>query len=213
MYNVLLACDIQYYNTWAINCIKSIQKYVPWLKIHVVIVNPTTKYQQLPNVSYYEDSINFLNDRCKVAYYQAVRFIKCADIFTNNELVFSIDCDTLCTRSFTQHELENICKTVHVQRHQKNVRWMAGFVTYGIESNFRKEFKEKLLELPIEEWKYGRDQDVLNLLDEKYHYKKLNVGDWMSFGRGSGTFLTLKGDQKISSGYLATYNSILKELK
>lgn len=213
MYNVLLACDSEYYSTWAINCIRSIQQYAPWLKIHVVIVNPKITYQKIENVIYYEDRINLPNETCKVPYYQAVRFIKCADLFPNNELVFSIDCDTVCTRSFDQADLDAICQTVHVQRHQKNVRWMAGFVTYGSSSEFRNELKQKLLDLPIDHWVYGYDQDVLNSLSNKYQYKKLNVGNWMSFGRGSGIFLTLKGDQKTSNGYLEIYHNILKTIQ
>jgi hypothetical protein len=89
---------------------------------------------------------------------------------------------------------------------------MAGLVTYGSDSTFRNEFKEKLLSVPLENWKYGWDQDILNMLDNTYHYKRLNVGDWMSFGRGNGTFLTLKGDQKTAEGYLEIYNGILKNV-
>jgi hypothetical protein len=124
----------------------------------------------------------------------------------------TIDCDTLCTKEFTKEELHKIISTIHVQRHQKDVRWMAGLVTYGNNSKFRNEFRESLLSLPIEKWEYGRDQDVLNLLDEKYHYTRLNVGEWMSFGRGKGIFLTLKGDQKIADGYLEIYKGILKNV-
>ena len=124
----------------------------------------------------------------------------------------TLDCDTLCTRQFTKDELHTIISTIHVQRHQKNIRWMAGLVTYGSDSKFRNEFREQLLSMPLENWQYGWDQDILNILDNKYHYKRLNVGDWMSFGRGSGTFLTLKGDQKIAEGYLEIYKGILKNV-
>jgi hypothetical protein len=34
----------------------------------------------------------------------------------------------------------------------------------------------------------------------------------MSFGRGGGIFLTLKGDQKIAESYLEIYNGILKNV-
>jgi hypothetical protein len=90
---------------------------------------------------------------------------------------------------------------------------MAGLVTYGSDSKFRNEFKEQLLSMPLENWQYGWDQDVLNLLDEKYQYARLNVGEWMSFGRGGGTFLTLKGDQKTANGYLEIYKDILKNVQ
>lgn len=213
MYNILIACDSAYYETWGINCAISIQKFAPWISIHIVQVNPKDGYRRLPEVTYHEDRVEFLNDNCKTAYYQALRFLKCSEIFTNNELVMSIDCDTILTKVFSKTDFEKICKSIHVQRHQKNKRWMAGLVTYGSESTFRNEFKEKLLSIPLENWKYGWDQIVLNELDLKYRYTPLYVGDWMSFGRGSGTFLTLKGDQKTSEGYLNIYNGILKNVQ
>jgi len=212
MYNILLACDSVYYDTWAINCIRSIQKFTPWVNVHIVIVNPKNSYHKISGVNYYEDVIDFPNESCKVAYYQAVRFLKCAELFPNNELVMTIDCDTLCTREFTKNELHTILSSIHVQRHQKDIRWMAGLVTYGNDSKFRNEFREQLLKLPLEKWPYGWDQDILNSLHSTYNYKTLKVGEWMSFGRGNGTFLTLKGDQKISEGYLNTYQSILKNI-
>jgi hypothetical protein len=89
---------------------------------------------------------------------------------------------------------------------------MAGLVTYGNNSKFRNEFRESLLSLPIEKWEYGRDQDVLNLLDEKYQYARLNIGEWMSFGRGKGIFLTLKGTQKVSGKYLPNYLEKLEKI-
>jgi lipopolysaccharide biosynthesis glycosyltransferase len=212
MYNILLACDSAYYDTWAINCTRSIQKFTPWINVHIVIVNPKNSYHKISGVNYYEDVIDFPNESCKIPYYQAVRFLKCAELFPNDEFVMTIDCDTLCTKEFTKEELHKIISTVHVQRHQKNIRWMAGLVTYGNNSKFRNEFKEKLLSIPLEEWKYGWDQDVLNELGATYNYSKLNVGEWMSFGRGGGIFLTLKGDQKFAKGYLEIYKEILKNV-
>jgi hypothetical protein len=213
MYNILLACDSAYYDTWAINCARSIQKFIPWINVHIVIVNPKNSYHKISGVNYHEDVIDFPNESCKVPYYQAVRFLKCAELFPNGELVMTIDCDTLCTREFTKEDLHRIISTIHVQRHQKNIRWMAGLVTYGSDSKFRNEFKEQLLSMPLENWQYGWDQDVLNLLDEKYQYARLNVGEWMSFGRGKGIFLTLKGDQKTANGYLEIYKDILKNVQ
>jgi hypothetical protein len=212
MYNILLACDSAYYETWAINCAASIQKFVPWVKIHIVQVNPKDNYIKLQGIAYHEEHVDFPNESCKIPYYQALRFLKCSEIFPNNELVMSIDCDTVLTRSFNKIDFENICQNIHVQRHQKNIRWMAGLVTYGNNSTFRNEFKEKLLSIPLEEWKYGWDQDVLNELGATYNYSKLNVGEWMSFGRGGGIFLTLKGDQKFAKGYLEIYKEILKNV-
>jgi lipopolysaccharide biosynthesis glycosyltransferase len=204
MYNILLACDNLYYDRWAKNCIKSIQRFAPWINITVVVVNPNS-IEEIANVRYVYDYFNFKNENSKIPYYQAVRFLKCADIFPNNELVMSIDCDTLLTRSFAKEHFISICNNIHVLQHHKVQRWMAGLVTYGRDNIFRNLLKERLLELPIEDWIYGRDQEILNSLSNTFYYNKLKVGDWMSFGKGRGKFLTLKGDQKFTEKYLTNY--------
>jgi hypothetical protein len=209
--NLLIACDSSYYSTWAINCINSVKKFTPWLDITVIVVNPNN-LKEISNVRYVYDYIDFTNEDSKVAYYQAVRFTKCADLFPNNELVMSIDCDTILTKSFTQNEFLNVCKSIHVQRHQKADRWMAGLVTYGSTNDFRLEFKNQLLSKPVETWEYGWDQKILNMLSTKYNYTRLEVGNWMSFGKGNGTFLTLKGDQKTSPKHLNSYKTKLGDL-
>jgi hypothetical protein len=112
----------------------------------------------------------------------------------------------------TEKEFEGVCREISVQRHQKDIRWMAGLVTYGTDNHFRQRLQQELLSRPIEEWTYGWDQDVLDNLSHEFRYKKLMVGEWMSFGRGRGIFLTLKGDQKTSEGYLNNYNEGLKKI-
>jgi len=209
MYNVLLGCDNLYYNKWTKNCIRSIQKFAPWINITVIIVNPID-LEKITNVRYIFNYINFENENSKIAYYQSVRFLKCVEVFPDEKFIMSIDCDTILTRPFSQEEFLSICKTIHIQRHQKDVRWMAGLVTYGTDVLFRKQLKEKLLSIPIKNWVYGWDQTVINELSKDFNYNKLLVGDWMSFGRGNGKFLTLKGDQKISQEYLEKYKSIVK---
>lgn len=211
MYNILLACDSDYYHKWTINCIKSIKRYVPWISINIVIVNPLDIIEE-DNVNYFYEVKNFSSNASKIAYYQAVRFLKCHEIFKNGEQVMSIDCDTLLTKSFTEKEFSDVCQEIHVQRHQKNIRWMAGLVTYGNNNLFRNRLYEELVSMPEETWKPGRDQDVLKKLSEEFRFHPLYVGDWMSFGRGGGKFLTLKGDQKISEGYLDIYSKVLKEI-
>lgn len=212
MYNILLACDTSYYNQWTKNCIKSIKHFVPWIDITVIIVNPY-EIEKLPDIQYAFDYVDFKNNSSKVPYYQAVRFLKCAEIFPDNSFVMSIDCDTVLTRKFSKDEFVSICESIHVQRHQKDKRWMAGLVTFGKDTKFRKQFRERLLSFPLENWSYGRDQDVLEEMSFDFAYKKLYVGDWMSFGRGGGRFLTLKGDQKTSPGYLENYNGIIGGIK
>lgn len=207
MSNILLASDSKYYTTWGINCLRSIRKFVPWLNVHMVIVNPDERYEKVNGVNYYEDNVNFPNENCKVAYYQAIRFVKCSELFGDKNLVMSIDCDTVLTRSFTKDEFTNVCKNIHVQRHQKADRWMAGLVTYGDTNEFRNELRRRLLTLPLENWDYGWDQTVLNQLAVEFKFIPLPVGNWMSFGKGKGTFLTLKGSQKLKDKFLKNYNN------
>ncbi len=208
--NIFIACDGHYYNQWGINCLRSIRFHVPWIKLTAHIVNPIST-NELDGVRYFYESMDFENDSSKISYYQAVRFLKCPEYFDNNDLVMSIDCDTVLMRPFSEKEFRSICEIVSVQRHQKDKRWMAGLVTYG-RNNFKHRFKEELLRKPINTWLYGWDQDVLEMLNQEFVYNKLMVGDWMSFGRGGGTFLTLKGDQKISEGYLNNYREGLNKL-
>lgn len=212
MYNILLACDTSYYNQWTKNCIKSIKHFVPWVDITVIVVNPY-KIEQLPDIKYVFDYVDFKNNSSKIPYYQAVRFLKCAEIFPDNSFVMSIDCDTVLTQKFSKEDFVSVCESIHVQRHQKDKRWMAGLVTFGNSIDFRNRIKEKLLSIPIEDWKYGWDQEVLKSLSDEFIFKKLMVGDWMSFGRGRGKFLTLKGDQKNALGYLEIYNEIIGGIK
>ena len=209
--NILIACDTAYYFQWTINCIKSIKKFVPWINIIVVIVN-AENITEIDGVKYIYEHVDFADDENKIAYYQAVRFLKCADLFPNGELVMSIDCDTILTRSFSEKDFKKICRTVHVQRHQKANRWMAGLVTYGDNNDFRIRIRDQLLSRPRETWEYGWDQKILNHLAIEFNYQKLEVGDWMSFGKGNGIFLTLKGDQKISPKHLDSYKTKLGNL-
>jgi hypothetical protein len=122
----------------------------------------------------------------------------------------SIDCDTLCTKSFSKNEFVQFTEEIHVLRHHKADRWMAGLVTYGCNNIFREKFKNALLDISVENWPIGHDQTILNILSSDFQFKKTSVGEWMSFGRGKGIFLTLKGDQKTGPGYLNTYQTLLK---
>lgn len=209
--NIFIACDGVYYDQWGLNCLKTIQFHAPWIKLTAHIVNPISK-NELDGVTYHYEDRDFINESSKIGYYQAVRFLKCYEYFPNNEMVMTIDSDTVLMKPFTEEEFKDICRIVSVQRHQKDIRWMAGLVTYGTENTFRQRLQQELLSLPIEEWDYGWDQDVLDRLSHEFQYKKLMVGEWMSFGRGRGIFLTLKGDQKTSEGYLNNYNEGLKKI-
>ncbi len=209
--NIFIACDGNYYDQWGLNCLKTIQFHAPWVKLTAHVVNPNSK-NELDGVTYHYEDRSFSNDQSKIGYYQAVRFLKCYEYFPNNELVMTIDSDTVLMKPFTEKEFKDVCNEISVQRHQKDIRWMAGLVTYGRDNSFRKKLQQELLSRPIDEWTYGWDQDVLDILSQEFQFKKLMVGEWMSFGRGRGIFLTLKGDQKTSEGYLNNYNEGLNRL-
>ena len=208
--NIFIACDGKYYDNWGLNCLKTIQKYNPWISLSAHIVNPISR-NELPRVQYFYEQRTFTNESSQISYYQSVRFIKCSEYFPDNQLVMTIDCDTVCTRSFSALEFENVCKSIHVQRHQKADKWMAGLVTYGDNSAFRNDLKNNLLSEPVDNWKYGRDQDVLNSMAYNYNFKKLNVGEWMSFGKGKGIFITLKGTQKTKDKFLNNYKDVIRK--
>lgn len=208
--NIFIACDGKYYDNWGVNCLKTIQKFNPWILLTAHIVNPISR-NELPRVQYFYENKTFVNESSQISYYQAVRFIKCSEYFPNNELVMTIDCDTVCTRAFSMHEFEILCKSIHVQRHHKADKWMAGLVTYGADASFRNDFKTNLCNEPLDNWKYGRDQDVLNNMANNYNFKKLNVGEWMSFGKGRGIFITLKGTQKTKDKFLKNYKDVIKK--
>lgn len=211
MNNILLACDSHYYSKWAMNLIKSIHHYSPMMNITALIVNPDG-ITELPNVQYVYDYIDFPNEECKVAYYQAVRFLKCYDIFPNKELVMTIDCDSICRKKIDILEFVLICEEVHVLKHPLKDRLLAGLVTFGRNNKFRKRFKEELLSKPIEEWTYGWDQEVLLHLSKEFDYKLLD-NRWMSIGKiADGVFYTLKGSQKEKPNFLGRYNNILKDI-
>jgi hypothetical protein len=202
--NIFIACDGIYYEQWGMNCLKTIRYHVPWINLTAHIVNPVSKFE-LDNVTYHYEERSFVSEASRISYYQAVRFLKCYDYFPNDELVMTIDCDTVLMKPFTQKEFIKLCRNISVQRHQKDIRWMAGLVTYGSDSLFKQRLQQELLSRNIDDWSYGWDQDVLDKLSNEFAYNKLMVGEWMSFGRGRGIFLTLKGDQKTSEGYLNNY--------
>ena len=214
MSNILIACDNEYYKKWGINFIKSLKKFAPWVNLNVVVVNPSS-ITELDNVRYFYDYVNFPNEECKIPYYQAVRFIKCYELFPNNELVMTLDCDTVCTREFKEKDFTRLCREIRVQRHPnlEKSRLLAGLVTFGNDNKFRIKIREELLSKPLEQWEYGRDQRVLNSLKSEFDYKDLFADEWLSFGKNQGgVFLTLKGTQKDNDKCLKFYNKIIKDI-
>lgn len=210
MNNILLSCDWNYYNDWARWCIKSIKHYNPWINITTHIINPLDQ-DEIPGVRYEYEQVDLTQYKEPVAYYQAARFIKVAELFDDTDLVMTLDCDTVCTQSFSQEEFETLANQVSVLHHHKADRWLAGLVTYGTE-NFRHDYRQQLLDKSYDDWTYGLDQVVLADLNEIYQFNEVKVGTWISLGKGQGTFLTLKGTQKTNSKYLGVYQTTIKTI-
>jgi hypothetical protein len=204
-YNILIGVDQKYYNDWGINLLKSINHYNPWISLHCHIVNPLDAIE-LPFVDYTYETIDFKNEDSCIGYLQAVRFLAVADKFSNNELVITLDADTICTRLFTEQEFSTLFEHTTVLQHPKQLRWLACLVSFN-QTDFRDEYAASLRELPINEWKFGRDQDILATLDEKYQFRAVDQ-QWISIGKNknNSVFLTLKGEQKTTEKYLSWYN-------
>lgn len=210
IFNILTACDQNYYETWAIPLLQSIRKHNPWLNLHCHVVNPT-KDNVLEGVSVTSENINFVNDESKISYLQSVRFLTVANKFSKNEFVITLDADTICTREIDKDAIENLFKKQYVLKHHKDDRWLAGFVSFN-DNGFRQEYANELNSVPLEKWKWGRDQTVLNQLADDYKFEKLDPL-WMAIGKNknSSAFLTLKGEQKVTDKYLDVYRKYLND--
>lgn len=203
-FNIQLACDNQYYNDWASVLLESLHYHVPWISLHCHIVNPQTPYL-LDYVNYSFENCSFISDDSRLGYLQAVRFLKAAE-FKTSDAVVTLDADTICTRSFTKEQFLSLSEKPTVLMSNKGNRWLAGLVSFD-SSNFRKDYAKGLLELPIEEWLPGWDQEVLLDLSTVYNFTELSR-DWMEIGKQkqNSVFLTLKGDQKFTDKYLSKYH-------
>ena len=203
--NILIGCDQSYYDDWAVPLLKSIHHYNPEVLLHCHIVNPTVE-NSLANVSITTETREFLNDESKIAYLQSARFIAANSTFRKNEKVIMIDADSICTRTINDIEFTRLFAQQHILQHPKEARWLAGFVVFH-NTGFREQYIKELCSIPVDEWKWGRDQLVLNNLADKCNYKVLHIS-WMSIGKNktNSVFLTLKGEQKTTDKYLGIYN-------
>jgi hypothetical protein len=204
-YNILIGVDQKYYNDWGINLLKSIHYHNPWILLHCHIVNPSD-VDELSFVDYTYETIEFETEDSRLGYLQAVRFLAVADKFSNNELVITLDADSICSKSFTEQEFSTLFNHTTVLQHPKQSRWLAGLISFN-KDNFRHDYAASLREMPINEWNFGRDQEVLAVLDKKYHYRVLDQ-KWISIGKNknNSVFLTLKGEQKTTEKYLNIFN-------
>lgn len=201
-HHILLSCDEIYYREWTMNCARSIQHHVPWMQITINLVNTTDAVEKIPGIRYHHTEIDFSGFRSPVAYYQASRFLVADELFKDTDHVMLLDCDTVCTRSFSPEEFVEICSRVSVLWNQKSGRWLAGLVTLGANLDFIKEYKRHLLLADPSRWSYGYDQDALKNLAQQFNFSPVTFGQWISLGKGPGIFLTLKGSQKQKSKYL-----------
>ena len=203
-YNILIGCDQTYYDQWAVPLLSSIQRHNPWINLHCHIVNPT-KDNSLESVDVTSEHIEFVSSESKVSYLQSVRFLAVADKFRKDERVITLDADSICTRQIDQTAIQHLFKKQYVLKHHKESRWLAGFVTF-LDNGFRQEYAKQLQSIPVDKWRWGRDQTILNALADTYKFKKLNTL-WMAIGKNknNSAFLTLKGEQKIKDKYLNVY--------
>lgn len=209
--NIFIGCNTGYYYSWAVNCIKSIQKYCPWLQIHILIVNPVF-IEELDKVNYYYEYVDIPDHEVRIGYYQAARFLRCSEIFSNNELVAIIDADTILVKEFKYDDFYKLCRSITILKHPKDGRWLAGFVSLGKGSEFRNKFKQFLEELPIHQWRHGWDQDALARLSREFNFNALPL-QWMSLGKNRNNyFITLKGDKKDAGRFLNIYKQELDKV-
>lgn len=209
-YNILIACDPIYHAQWARELALSIRYHNPWVRVVMLVINRDDSVDELPDVHYVYRQQR-LTDSDRVIFYQAARFIYADEIFEPHDLVMCLDADTVCTRAFTRSQFHRITRHPHALFHLKQNNWLAGLVTLGSDPGFRRAFRDQLLAIPREEWQYGHDQLVLRNLIIQYNVRPVrNSSHWISIGKGSGTFLTLKGEQKRPGRKLDTFVSKLR---
>jgi hypothetical protein len=209
-FNLLIACDKHYYETWGINFLKSLRLRAPWLALHCHLVN-VSETITLKNVDYSYETTSFVDDKQKLAYLQSVRFLAVANKFKNDESVITVDCDSLCVKSFSEEEFSTLFEKQYVLQYLKDDRWLAGFVTFK-DNYFRQKYAKELLKKPINDWPPGWDQDVLKEISEKHNFVKLE-DKWISVGKyRNAIFYTTKGSQKFKERYIVLYNNFMKEI-
>ena len=208
VYNLVVGVDQQYFDTWATPLFKSISTHNPNLRLHCHIVNPT-KSNTLSNVDITEETIKFANDTSKISYLQSVRFLIADSKFNKSEKVVTLDADTICTRSYSQEEIEFLFSKQHILQSYKDKRWLAGLVAFS-DNGFRQDYINEIKSKDIEEWEWGRDQNILDKFSEEYNFIPA-PRDWMCIGKNSSDsiFLTLKGTQKTKAKYLRWYGKYL----
>lgn len=198
---LLVGTDNSYYEQWTVPLFKTVHYVAPWLKLHAHIVNPD-KHTKLDYVEYTTEQRTFSSDQERIGYLQAVRFL----VARQYQQIMIVDADSMCTQSFTEQEYDAIVEGQTVLHHPKADRWLAGFIATNNQT-FLQDYHDQLMKIPLLKFKHGWDQKVLKNLAQDYEFT-LCPERWMKVGKPSSKsiFMTLKGDQKISSKYLHYYN-------
>ena len=203
-YNILIGCDQTYFDKWGIVLLNSIKYHSPWINLHCHIVNPT-KENIYNNIDITTETRDFTSEDSKISYLQAVRFLAVNEKFNKNDCTVTLDADSICTSSFDENEFSKLFDHQYILQHHKEDRWLAGFVTF-CDNGYARELADELHTESVDDWHYGRDQDVMSKLSKKYDYQVL-PRKWMSIGKNKSNsyFLTLKGNQKETDKYLKRY--------
>lgn len=217
-FTFLISCDQKYYDIWAINLLKSIKHFNKFdvYTLHCHIVNPNNSLNKLEGVRYTFETKEFLDRDREIAYLQCARFLAVQKYYNNNDIVITLDADSICTRKFTKKETESLLLENHVLTRGKDVdnRWLAGMVVFK-DREFKKDYANEILSKDSNDWEYGWDQIILRKLAEKHNFKQL-PNSWMSIGKNglNRVFLTLKGlSQKTEKKYTGVYNEVIKKIK
>ncbi len=208
VYNLVVGVDQNYFDKWARTLLWSVYRYNPQLNLHCHIVNPT-KTNKMSNVDITEEHILFESETSKISYLQSVRFLIAADKFGTNEKIITVDADTVCTRSYTQDEINLLFSKNHILQHYKDQRWLAGLIAFS-NDQFRQDYAKEIQSKEIKHWEWGRDQNVLAKFSNQYNFVPA-PRDWISIGKNGAesVFLTLKGNQKNKNRYLNIYKGYL----
>jgi hypothetical protein len=224
--NLLLGCDGLYYQMYGINFIHTLKRHAAFLKIHIVVVNPTSNINQIKDVNYIFEIKTFSTDEEKIGYLQCVRFLKCNELFPNSERVITMDVDTLCNKNITEEKILSISESIHVLKFKE--KWLAGLVSFGNLPHFRQALQQELSSVPQTSWRPGFDQLKLRELEKRFLYNPVNVGsEWVTFNsrKFESFFTTFKGERKFNDSFYSEcltkslntdeykYQQIMKDLQ
>ena len=213
----LIGCDQNYYDVWGINLLKSIKYFNNSndYKLHCHIVNPKKDFTKIAGVIYTTEEKEFLNRDNEIAYLQCSRFLAVRQYYPDNDIVVTLDTDSICTRKFTETELAELLSKTHVLTRGKPTdnHWLAGMIVFK-DKEFKEDYANLVLSKNTDNWNYGWDQVVLGNLADKHNFKQLPP-KWMSIGKNgmNRVFLTLKGkSQKTEKKYLNAYYNLIKKI-